>query len=210
MERRFGWVLEDKRRGPDTVCDVDLASDSRAAVVPSIGSLVPGWLLVVPRRPALAFAEFDLLERVELLTFALSVSAQVAEFGNRVYQLEHGAAVAGSSVGCGVDQAHLHVLPTDFDLEQVVFRDRSVQWTAADPHDPWRDVALGAEYYLIRSEDRCFIGSPLNAQRQYFRRKVAEAVGSPECWDYREWPFYERAGRTIGHYNHGARSQQAV
>jgi hypothetical protein len=41
---------------------------------------------------------------------------------------------------------------------------------------------------------------PHVAQSQYFRRKIAHICGTPGAWDYREWPCYENAQRTIEYF----------
>lgn len=200
MAARFGWILSGASRGPDTVCDVDLVPRAKGAVVPSLGSLVPGWTLVVPRREALSFAHLYVQERAELQELTSTVAEFVAPLGSNVFIFEHGPSGKGGIIGCGVDQAHLHVVPMNFDLIELASRDARVDWRIADFRDPWSSLSKTDEYYLIKDRERCLVGTPRVAQRQYFRRLIATAVNKPCAWDYREWPFYEHAERTIEHY----------
>src|SRR5689334_2245520 len=136
MDSRFGWVASGKSRGPNDKCDIPLLSIPEGVVIPSVGALLPGWLLIVPRERALSYAELDTANRQTLYHLARSVASEVSDFGSPI-MLEHGAATAGSGIGCGVDQAHLHVVPIQFDLSKQVLADPTVAWSSVSPDDPW-------------------------------------------------------------------------
>ncbi len=103
-------------------------------------------------------------------------------------------------MGCGVDQAHLHIVPTGFRLVDAILADRAVEWIEADQIDPWSTLPSDGEYYLIRTSTEAYVGSPLKPESQYFRKKFAALAGKPKEWNYREWPHYEHIQRTIDHF----------
>src|SRR6266566_5391719 len=76
-------------------------------VVPTVGAIIPGWLLLLPRKHFLCVGAMsdglfcELLELRRVATKALSDS-----FGG-VTCFEHGPAEPCTKVGCGVDHAHL-------------------------------------------------------------------------------------------------------
>lgn len=200
MSHRFSWITSGFGNG-SLPCDIDLLRDPLAAVVPTLGSIIPGWLLVVPRQEALAIGHFAPRHRQELLNLARIISGDVRVFGSRTFILEHGPARVSSIMGCGVDHAHLHVVPMDRDLLTPVLADESVDWTATDAHDPWVKCQQNREYLLVCTDDGCYVGFPRQAQSQYFRKKIAQLQGVPDSWDYREWPCHGNAQRTIEHFS---------
>jgi ATP adenylyltransferase len=87
-------------------------------VIPSLGSLIEGWLLIVPKKYHLNISQLSLADMVEL-------EMVIAELGRRFLSMvskdqfvifEHGPTLENSVAGCGVDYAHLHWVPTNFDL----------------------------------------------------------------------------------------------
>jgi ATP adenylyltransferase len=102
-----------------------------------------------------------------------------------------------SQIGCGVDQAHLHLVPTEHQLLGAVLADDSVRWAEVDSADPWAVIRPKAEYYLISDSTQSYVGFPLEPRSQYFRKKLAALNGTPDEWDYRKWPHYEHIKRTI-------------
>lgn len=200
MSARFNWVVSGHYHGPDPVCDVDLLVNPLAAVVPTIGSIVAGWVLVVPRIGALSIRDLDQVTRAEILTFARKAGEQVTAFGGLPYIFEHGPSAPNSSIGCGVDQAHIHVVPLGEDLLGAALADQSVTWVRANYADPWQGCRPDCEYLLVCRGTECFIGFTNSTESQFFRRKIAQVRGTPDAWNYREWPFYDNARRTIEHF----------
>jgi len=198
MERRFEWLLSGKESGPDPYVDIDLWNDRSVGVVPTRGSLVAGWLLVIPRVPVLCIAALQPSERKVVLEAGVTAATQVRDLGKHIYFFEHGTFRAGTNLGCGVDQAHLHVVPGNFDLFSCLL-DRTVAWAAVSADDPWD----GAEddYYLIGRAGLWYRGTPRERVSQYFRRRIAAETGQAHAWDYREWPHYDKVRRTLEHFS---------
>jgi ATP adenylyltransferase len=209
MSTRFGWVTSGFGCGPDPLCDQDLLGHPLAAIVPTLGSLLPGWLLVVPRTESLAVRDLASHQRQDVLRLARAMARRVAIFGRDTFILEHGPSKPLSVVGCGVDQSHLHVVPMNGDLLTKALADDSVDWNNASFRDPWRKCQWDREYLLICGKDVCYIGFPRVPQSQFFRRKIAQIQGMPNAWDYRKWPYYENAQRTIEHFA-AARAHRAA
>lgn len=200
MQSRFSWATRGQTTGPNPRCDIDLLPGHPFAVVPSLGSLFPGWVLAIPRKPVLSIRDLQSAERRELLAFSRGVAHMLSSFDPRVHYFEHGPSEQKSVVGCGVDQAHLHVVPTPLDLLGVVLADPAVNWSEASDIDPWAAIPAGVEYYLIATSTGSYVGEPNKAESQYFRKKLAAMSGAPSEWNYREWPHYEHIGRTIDHF----------
>lgn len=197
MVGRFEWVTQGLANGPDTVCDVDLSRSQSFALVPSLGSIVEGWLLAIPRRKLLSLRELKAPERMDLVTFSVEAVARLRSISSQFVMFEHGPVEQQSKVGCGVDQAHLHVVSTKLDLLSDVLSDDSVEWMEADINDPWSSLPKQREYYLIFNSSKAYVGFPRAPISQFFRRRLAALSQAHEKWNYRQWPQYENARRTI-------------
>lgn len=200
MSARFSWVVSGQKHGADPVCDVDLKESPMAAVVPTVGSIVPGWVLVIPRTAVLAIRDLSSAGRADALALARQAGEELAAFGGLPYVFEHGPSMRESSMGCGVDQAHIHVVRLKEDLLEAALEDQAVIWARANYADPWRDCRSDREYLLVSRGTECFIGFPKSTESQFFRRKIAQVRGTPNVWNYREWPFHDNARRTIEHF----------
>ena len=90
--------------------NLPIAESEHFFAMASIGSFVPGWTLVCPKRHYLNLADF--YETAEFVEFSSRVgSAVVQAYGAPVVAFEHGCRHAGSLTGCGTDHAHLHLVP---------------------------------------------------------------------------------------------------
>lgn len=197
-EARFAWVTNGHRTGPDPAFDQDLANSDHAAVIPTKGALIPEWLLVVPRTEAISLAALPLRARGAVSQVVRQAAKRVEEVAGASVIFEHGAGCVGSASGCGVDQAHVHVVGLGRSFVQSVLSDlsTSLEWTAADPHDPWADIPKGADYLLLEHDRRAWTALTRNPTSQFMRRRVAHFIGSPEKWDYKCYPHAHNAERT--------------
>lgn len=194
---RFGWVTSGAACGPDPICDIDLARLPDFSIVPTIGSIVEGWVLVIPKQKVLSIKGLTKGQRRDLVQISHHVEHDLAVYNSPIVKLEHGPSTKGSLTGCGVDQAHLHILPLEVGFKEFVFTsDEKLDWLKVDSVDPWSEVAQDKDYYLMWIGNDCFVSYPEVKTSQYFRRKVAQFIGKPEHWDYKTAPNYENVRRT--------------
>lgn len=176
-----------------------LLSTDNFVVAPSVAALVPGWLLVVSRHHTLSVGSCGATLRGELKTLVSRLRRATArrnqDFSVAVF--EHGPAAAQSSVGCGIDHCHLHVVPLEFSL-----------WLAAHkvdsfPSITWRDVtdldataaafAAGAPYLYVEQDGFARIGTATSIPSQFFRRAIAISLGKQTTFNWRDQPFIDFA-----------------
>jgi ATP adenylyltransferase len=195
---RFGWVIEGRGFGPDPVFDVDLARFASAAVIPTRGALIPEWVMLVPRSPCLSISELDPSARRTLMGYAEKTNRLVAERTGNAVLLEHGAATVGSVNGCGVDQAHLHVVGLQPEFVQWVIQNSPTEnWSRVECGDPWTQVLPNKDYLLLWGSDQSWVTVVEHPTSQFFRKKIAEFLGRPDEWDYRRYPHVAEARRTV-------------
>jgi diadenosine tetraphosphate (Ap4A) HIT family hydrolase len=81
---RFHWLLTGGPSRAGEIWNTELLGSKSFAVVPSLGALVPGWVLIVPRRPMLSLRELSTSEQAELFLLIQRSSAALRVFGGRV------------------------------------------------------------------------------------------------------------------------------
>lgn len=195
MTTRFEWIVEGKTKGSHSVYDVDLLGDSRAAVIPTVGSIVPQWYLVVPRRRAIAFTSLPRKNRVDCLSLAYEVADHLLDDGYSPVFFEHGPSSPCSSLNCGVDQAHLHIVLLAGNFVDYITNVAGADlfWNSANLDDPWGEIPPDTDYYLLISTGRAVWARAPVATSQYFRKQVARFIGLPDRWNYRDWPYVNNA-----------------
>lgn len=168
-----------------------LSETSNYLVVPTLGSIVPYWHLVIPRVASInmhehlaARGDFDIRE-----VLAPVLESRAVE---QVIWFEHGPRFAGSVVGCGTDYAHLHVIldpPFEFSNFQAKAEEFTSPWQAVETSKAYRAISPDAEYYAFGNYQKAFV-SQIGVRRasQMFRKIIAELVGKREQWDYRDFP----------------------
>lgn len=200
-------------------CDTFLAGKVRAAydravaesnnfvAVPTMGALVEGWLLIVPKRHILSLAQLTPCEKAELTAFVNNVSAGIKRAWNIAPTMfEHGPAEEGDALGCGVDHAHLHIVPLSFSLGDAIAKFEgacSADWPILRSQYALPIPNNQRAGYLAYQEpgSRPHIASPAWSVSQFFRRVIASYLGWGECYDYRANPLEECAERTIAAYS---------
>ncbi|WP_352955152.1 HIT domain-containing protein [Mesorhizobium sp. M1322] len=175
--------------------DVVVASNNHFVAVPSLGSLVPGWILLIPRRPMSTLSLMDTEERKALAVLRTELAARLSAYGHTVHAFEHGGA-SGSLVSCGVDQAHLHLVPLSFDLLHAARR-HDLGWrTSVGIRDLTEAETGGKEYLFVERLGVSLIGFPETPTSQWFRRLIAQECGGRE-WDYKKNPNFEQLEATV-------------
>ncbi|WP_353822006.1 HIT domain-containing protein [Mesorhizobium sp.] len=168
--------------------DLPLRQTQSFVVLPSLGSLCVGWVLVVPRRPMPNLSHLNHEERSELRGLTVELSLQVSDKGKTPYQFEHGGHI-GSAVNCGVEQAHLHIVPLEFDLVGLAKHQPDVNWRVVDDTLEAAGGFVGSEYLSVSdAKGRGAIGAPVTPQSQWFRRLIAAELHKGELWDYKQFP----------------------
>ena len=158
----------------------------RGCVLPGVGSLVAGYVLISPAdhvpnlcstAPESGFPEF--------LRQALS---RLGDHLGEVTYWEHGGVSAPSfPTSACVDHAHLHVVPGSYGLRLPTRAtvDASDVFTMLTEHAAaWRE----RPYLMLGStRGQCTLTEDVGIP-QYFRRQLAATVGEPDLWDYAAFP----------------------
>jgi ATP adenylyltransferase len=170
-------------------------------VIPSLGSLLPGWLLIIPKDFYLNLSQLKGTELQELENLAATCERKLTEtFHCEVVRFEHGPALPQSKVGCGVDYAHLHLVPVKFDLidglEQLL--NVHYEWKELDSFTTISGIPSNSDYLYYRNRsNRHFIACEKNIPSQLFRRVIAMSLKAPETFDWKSFPQVKTIEETI-------------
>jgi ATP adenylyltransferase len=169
-------------------------------VLPSLGALVEGWLILVPKKHFIcmgALPDSVASEMHEMKNFLCSILEQ---YYGKICAFEHGPSRAKLNVGCGVDHAHLHIVPVAFDLASAVtsFLPKGTFWSEAGLKE--------CRASFGRGEDYLYLEQPIGAGRivthhafgsQLFRRAIAARIGALNQFNWREYPQLTKVSATI-------------
>ncbi|SEK32737.1 hypothetical protein SAMN05443999_101219 [Roseovarius azorensis] len=192
----FHWLFLPGQRSTTALYDTTIEETQNFAVLPTKGSIVPGWVLIVPKFPTPRMADVPQSMFAELKDLVTRITCKIeAKFG-KAYSFEHGG-LKGSPVSCGVDQAHLHIAPMGFDLLQAAQAESPGGWKypVAD-RIPRADLAE-SEYWFVSSGDTAAYKEIDCPSSQFFRKIIARETGNSDQWDYRSNDFIDNVAVTI-------------
>ena len=198
---RFGVLLASHptERPPH---DVPLIASPDWVLAPTLGAIVPNWVIVVPRKPALNFRSWFKDTGRNPHEIIDDVSARLGVSSDRLLWFEHGPKQIGTSVGCGVDYAHLHlILDAPFSLDSLIeqVRDSSdLKWESIMSRDAFAQLITDDSYLVIGQGHRAFFATNVDhTGSQFLRRVIARTVGQPDIWNYRHNPQFQNIAQTI-------------
>jgi ATP adenylyltransferase len=189
--------------------DVPVFESKDFAALPTVGALVEGWLLIVPKAPAISFAKLSNSQFAELEVFLSDIVSVMESVYGTVSVFEHGPSTQGSCIGCGVDYAHLHIVPVQCDLLAEARR--------IAPNIKWKEIpSLEAVSSCIESEngywflkqdfrsDACYIGTAVDGKptSQLFRKVIAASIGCPSAYDWKQHLGEQNIIATVRKLNH--------
>ena len=174
-------------------------------VVPTLGAIVPNWTIVLPTQPALCLRswrrQYGKQPQDIIRTLSTHLRIDVGDF----IWFEHGPSRTQSSVGCGTDYAHLHVLfnPT-FTFGSFLrnsIRRSQLEWTIAHSDHVYDELPDDHSYLMAASgQASAFVSHVECLGSQYFRRIVSLLSGKEREWNYRTFPHFDNIRRTADNF----------
>lgn len=160
--------------------------------LPSLGALVEGWVLLIPKRHFISFGAVPASMLAEMNEFKGFLCSVLSQCYGTATAFEHGPSAAGRTVGCGVDHAHLHLVPLLFDLlaEVSPFLPSGVRWANARIEE-CQDAYSRGQDYLYLEQPICSgrIVTHDKFESQLFRRAIATRIGVRDQYN---WRVYEQ------------------
>jgi ATP adenylyltransferase len=199
LNSRFANILSDAC--PRPLYDTVLRDTGTMVVTPTLGSIIPNWILAIPKRHAANAARWAQDERNDPLLAIKDVTRSFGRDPRDVIWFEHGATEPRSIVGCGVDHAHIHILLTPpFSSERLCEEARAevgLGWSV-DRGDAYAAIDSSQSYFVAGHGDQFLLAQSVEtAGSQFFRKAIARIVDRDAAWDYRSHPHMENVVETI-------------
>jgi ATP adenylyltransferase len=182
--------------------DRPLLARAKWLVAPTLGAIVPNWLLLIPRDPVLNFRVWADLHGRSPTQLLQDVRLHLGLRADEIIWFEHGPHSAGTLIGCGLDHAHIHVLiRPGFSFEAFTSAARTLSgldWTAGECGDAYRTLTVERSYLVAGSGDAAIIAQGVEATgSQFFRRVIGALANADDAWDYRRYPHAHHVSQTI-------------
>jgi diadenosine tetraphosphate (Ap4A) HIT family hydrolase len=165
-------------------------------VLPSLGQLVEGHLLILPVQHYRALADLPQIQIARLNDLIRHVRRMLQGFHDECVFFEHG--IRGcTSGGCGIDHAHLHAVPVRAEgVLQILIQDFG--GTSIDSYaDIGHDLAPESSYLFFEDASKSRYVFPVDdLPSQYMRKLVAHSIGKTD-WDWRASQYEQKLISTI-------------
>jgi ATP adenylyltransferase len=176
-----------------------VAETEHLVAVPSVGSLLSGWLLVLPKEHDLNFAAAtDRSSRIESELTGLAADWE-AVFGPLTW-FEHGPKETDSAVGCSIDHAHMHLVP----LGELNLLDaaRSMLKMRFNPVGALSEATQAIDQdcsylYLQLPNNTQWLAASNSIPSQSLRRVIAAEQGREDEWDWKKFPRHDLVTKTL-------------
>ncbi len=182
--------------------DTPIFESESFVVMPTVGALVEGWLLAVPKTripcfahlPTSAFSELESLLR-EIVPILESNYGPISLF-------EHGSTAMASPIGCGVDHAHLHLVPAKCDLQAGAQKIApNIRWSGISSFEQLRGQVRDGYWFVQQpyGSGSCKMGvcATDDPPSQLFRKVIAASLGHPEAFDWKAGVGETRIAATV-------------
>ena len=188
--------------------DKVLFERDECVVAPSLGSIVPNWLLIIPRKWQRNFREWKNTTGHDPVRLMSAIVGDLQPPAESIIWFEHGARDSRTTLSCGVDHAHLHlIVDAPFLFDAFVERTRSIcalDWCVVPATKAYKQISSSTTYLVVGDERRAVVAEDVESVgSQFFRRIVASLVGEDDGWDYRLHPFLENIEHTTRRFGTG-------
>jgi hypothetical protein len=165
--------------------------------------MVEGWVLVISKQHVVCMGAIRKRLEGELRYVVGCTRKVVTEAYGAPTLFEHGPSVEGTSIGCGVDHAHFHLVPLSFSLLAEARLSPELggwKWNICEGEfGALRQLYRQGKSYLYIGEPGCgsVYCTPQRIPCQSLRRVIAGKVGLADKYDYKRYPFKRRVESTL-------------
>lgn len=180
-----------------------ICESKRWVIWPTIGAIVPGYVLIVSKRHRLSMMDCDNEEIVEL-EYLLKKTKRVLEsiYHFPCIMFEHGGGYGISNKPSCIDHCHLHVLPIKEDIYNNVDTKKFKVIEFESLNEFCKIKKQDCSYLLYQNHKGQFYIMYANTYiSQYFRQLIALSEGLSEKWNWKYNYFAKNINKTINDIN---------
>lgn len=184
---RFCSILNGKKSFEKI--DTPILEDENYFLLASIGAMIEGWSLVIPKKHDYSMKEhynnsdfWDFTNKcINIIKKAYSV--------DKVIVFEHGANKFGSITACGTNHCHIHIVPMSDSLLNEIKKEVDFQKTTFSEINK---QVNDSEYLLYADVNdkidsaECYLHILDKPISQFFRKIIASKLGNPDQYDYKK------------------------
>ena len=179
------------------ICDTLLFETENFIVIPALGALVPGYLMIVARNHLHSMAycsEDELIELTGVIKYLNTLIEETLSISPILF--EHGSAIGCvNKSGCCVEHAHLHIVPVNLSEESKIVENTNA---VKIPDLQALRIYCGKPYLLyINENNQYYISSDTILPSQFMRQWVAKEIGCPLEYDWRRFEFIDNISTTV-------------
>lgn len=188
-------------RHPAVSADRIVLSSRSTNCIPSLGALVPGHMLMVPHRHATSISAMGDSEFEDFLMVRRQLISRLRATYGPVFQFEHGTG-GSTHGGCGIDHAHLHVLPLTMTLSALSTSLKGMSVHRVDGISAIR--TLVPPYLFIEDSEGASVAAHCPTLPSQFMRRAINAARGESAWDWRKMLDNTQFARTLREFRRGA------
>ncbi|HEG43312.1 MAG TPA: hypothetical protein ENH94_04600 [Phycisphaerales bacterium] len=171
-------------------------------VVSTLGAIVEGWLLIVSKDHYLCMGALPKSLWPELLDLKSFFSNLLTEIYGPITMFEHGPHSEKLDIGCGIDHAHLHLVPLKFSLLSRATDSAEISgpiWYKLHSLEQTAKFYNDRKSFIFIEEPNCSISCcTLNsAPCQFIRKLIAREIGVHSKYNYWKHDFKENVILTV-------------
>jgi diadenosine tetraphosphate (Ap4A) HIT family hydrolase len=185
-----------KRYGSDLRDRVLMGTD-RFRVIPSLGQIAEGHLLIAPTNHYRAMADMPAEDIESLEVLCCVIRSILRNTYGQCILFEHGIR-GGIAGGCGIDHAHMHAVPVTAEGVLNILT-REFGGTRIDSLiEIGRELGQNSSYLFLEDASReRYVFPVCNLPSQYLRKLVAESIGKTD-WDWRKSGYEAELVSAVG------------
>jgi ATP adenylyltransferase len=177
-------------------CDELLMEEGLVRVVPSKGSIVWPWLLLIPDSHVPSAALLSFGEKESVTKLVEDIRQRALADGKYLTIFENGSPTFGARISCGIDHTHIHMVLLDFDLIEILQKELPVLALSPPPWSIYSDVQV-KPYIYVSDGNRSIYFDASNTPSQFVRSIIAKLVGRANEFDYDAFPEEGNVLKTI-------------
>lgn len=181
---------------PRTLFDSLLAIGETTVLVPTVGLIVPGYLLAVTREHVLSFAQLPGSSLREVERWLEQLLPTLSESFGEYLVFEHGSGGWRKQAGSGacLVHAHLHLIPGFPHITSLLARDLDA--SRMDSLEQLTALSMD-NYVLMGRPNHWYATAKVDLPGQWIRRRVAAELGRPEEYDWAVFAGEEELAQTL-------------